>query len=391
MKPQVAFFFGGRSVEHEVSVISAQQAIAALDRGKYDPVPVYISKAGALHTGPALLDIQNFKDLPALLKNTQQVSLPLTPGDHRLLPHPPRRFAKADGPRIDVAIPVTHGTFGEDGCLQGVFEMIGLPYAGCDVAASAMGMDKLAAKRIWASCGLPVVEWVHFETRRWHSARAEVTAEIEERLGYPVVIKPAQLGSSVGLNTARDRAGLERGVEACAQFTHRILVERMIQPLREINCSVLGDADEARPSPCEEPVRSQDVLSFADKYQTGGKSKGMTSTKRELPAKIPDEMTRQVQDMAVRAFQALRCSGVARIDFLLHAPTGALWVNEINTIPGSLSFYLWQAGGIEFPELIDRLIQLAFKRHRDQQKVSFSFDTNLLAGFSAGAKGKQSS
>ncbi|MFO1492710.1 MAG: D-alanine--D-alanine ligase family protein [Kiritimatiellia bacterium] len=388
MKTQVAFFFGGRSVEHEVSVISAQQAMAALDRGKYDPVPVYISKAGTLHTGPELLDIKNFRDLPALLKRARQVTIPLVPGDHRLLPHPAKFLAKQDGPRMDVAIPVTHGTFGEDGCLQGVFEMIGLPYAGCDVAASAMGMDKLAAKRIWSSCGLPVVEWVYFESRRWHAAREEVAAEVESRLGYPVVIKPAQLGSSVGLNTARDRGELERGIEACGQFTQRILVERMIQPLREINCSVLGDADGAQPSPCEEPVRTKDVLSFADKYQTGGKSKGMTSTKRELPARIPDELTRKVQSHAVQAFQALRCAGVARIDFLYHEDSGGLWVNEINTIPGSLSFYLWQAGGIGFPELLERLIQLAFKRHRDQQKVSFSYDTNLLAGFSAGAKGK---
>jgi D-alanine-D-alanine ligase len=389
MNISVGIFFGGRSVEHEVSVISAQQAIAALDRSKYTPVPVYLGKDGRWFTGPKLLDVASFRDLPALRAACTPVTPSLVPGDGSLLPLTPGLFARKPVARLDAALVVMHGTYGEDGCLQGVFEMMGLPYSGCDVAASALGMDKVAAKRVWSAVGLPVVPFVEIDARAWFTDPTPLLDRVEKELGFPVVVKPSNLGSSVGLNTARDRDGLRVAVEDTARFTHRILVERMVTPLREINCSVLGDADGAEASVCEEPVKTKDFLSFADKYEAQGKSQGMTSLKRELPARISPELTAQVREHAARAFTSLRCAGVARIDFLYHEPTGSVYVNEINTIPGSLSFYLWEASGLKFPALIDRLLDLAFKRRRDQEKITFSYDTNLLSGFSGGKAGQK--
>jgi D-alanine-D-alanine ligase len=388
MKISIGVFFGGRSVEHEVSVLSAQQAIAALDRSKYDVVPVYIGKDGRWFTGPALAEVANFKDLAALRARCTPVTPSLVPGEGTLLPHSGGIFRGKPAARLDAALVVMHGTTGEDGCLQGLLELMDVPYTGCDVAASALGMDKVAAKRVWKTLGLPVVDFVEIETRAWFADPAPLLDRVERELGFPVVVKPSNLGSSVGLNTARDRAALRAAVEDTAQFTQRILVERMVEPLREINCSVLGDIDEAGASVCEEPVRSKDILSFQDKYGGGGKGKGgstgMSGLKRELPANIPAELTERIRSHAVTAFQGLRCAGVARIDFLLHPPTGSVYANEINTIPGSLSFYLWEATGLAFPALLDRLIDLAFKRRRDQQKLRFSYDVNLLSGVSSG-------
>ena len=396
MNISIGVFFGGRSVEHEVSILSAQQAIAALDRSKYDVVPVYIGKDGRWFTGPELLDVANFKDLPGLRARSTAVSPSLVPGEGTLLPHPAGFFSRKPVARLDAALIVMHGTTGEDGCLQGLLELMDVPYTGCDVAASALGMDKVAAKRVWKTLGLPVVDFVEIETRAWFADPGPLVARIERALGYPVVVKPSNLGSSVGLNTARDAAALRAAVEDTAQFTQRVLVERMIEPLREINCSVLGDIDEASPSVCEEPVKSKDILSFQDKYGGGGgkgagSTAGMSGLKRILPAPNSPDLTARVRAHAVAAFQGLRCAGVARIDFLYHEPSGSVYANEINTIPGSLSFYLWDATGLNFPALLDRLIDLAFKRQRDVKKLRFSFDTNILAGASGAKSGSKQS
>ena len=396
-KIRVGFFFGGRSVEHEVSVISALQAIAALDQERYAPIPLYISKAGQFFTGEGLLDIENFRDLPSLLKASQEVYLPPRYEDGRLLIEKPGWFGKPEVGAIDVAFPIMHGTFGEDGTLQGLLELIGLPYVGCNVLASATGMDKVAFKLLLRESGLPVTDYVWLFARDGQLRRQHWLDTIEQRLSYPLIVKPANLGSSVGIRFADDRDALDDALNHASRFAARLLVEPAISPLREINCSVLGDYEECQASECEEPLREGDFLSFEDKYVDGGgkgsakgrstsQSQGMQTLKRQLPADIPPALRDRIQGLAQETFRAIGASGVARIDFLLNADTEAVFVNEINTIPGSLSFYLWEASGLSFPELTDRLIQLAFKAHREKANLELNSEVNLFS-LGAGAKG----
>jgi D-alanine-D-alanine ligase len=384
----VGVFFGGRSVEHEVSVITGQQALAALNPDRHRAVPVYIGKDGRWFTGDALRGIEGFRDLEALRRRAIPVSPDFTPGSGALIRSPSSWRVSRPVVRLDAALLAMHGSQGEDGCLQGVLECMELPYTGCDVAASALGMDKVAAKALWRAAGLPVTPGLDFDTRAWWLDAQPWIDRVESELGWPVVVKPANLGSSVGLNTARDASSFRGAVEDTARFTPRILVERMITPLREINCAVLGDPDGAESSVCEEPLRSADILSFQDKYGGGGKSStGMSGLKRELPARLPEDLAERVRGLAMRAFLTLRAAGVARVDFLYHEPSGEVFVNEINTIPGSLSYYLWEASGLPFPVLLDRLLDLAHKRRRDREKVRYTYDTNLLASFQGGKSG----
>ena len=383
MKINVGVFFGGASVEHEVSIISALQAIAHFDREKYNVVPVYIAKNGLFYTGDNLFAVENFKDMGALLKRAREVTL--TKGGI---------LVKHKRVNIDVAFPVVHGTNCEDGCLQGLFEMYGMPYVGCDVLSSAVGMDKAVFKSVMRDAGLPVLPCVRVNARDYFADMDGWVAKIEE-IGYPVIVKPVNLGSSVGIKLAHDRDGLKEAMEYAASFSDKLLAERAITSLREINCSVLGDEDGAEASVLEEPFTSDEILSYADKYLGGGKgegSKGMVSLARRIPAELPEEKAAEIRDIAVKAFTALGAGGVARIDFMLDTADGdRVYINEINTIPGSLAFYLWEKKGVPYKELIDRLIDLAFSRKRRRDGLTFSIDTNILAGASLGTKGSKGS
>lgn len=394
MKTSVAVIFGGRSVEHEVSVISGLQAYAALDRETYDVLPLYIGKDGAFYTGPHLGDIRSFRDMDACLKEAVRVLPVPENGRAALVRYPMKKFGDNVVGRFDVALPVVHGTNVEDGTLMGFLEMLRVPYASCDVTASAVGMDKLLTKAALMQAGVPVLPAQTYTGQDYAAHSARIVAEIEEQVGYPAIVKPVNLGSSVGISRADDRAELEAALDLALQFSPRVLVERAVPHLREINCAVLGDREEAIPSVCEEPLNAHEILSYQDKYMSGGKggksggkgSGGMSDLKRRCPAELPDGMTEKVQQLAVQTFQALGCLGVARIDFLNDRETGEVWVNEINTIPGSLAFYLWEAAGIPFSQLLDRMIALAFKRQREREALTFSYDTNLLAGASFGPK-----
>lgn len=394
MKTSIAVIFGGRSVEHEVSVISGLQAYAALDRETYDVLPLYIGKDGAFYTGPHLGDIRSFRDMDACLKEAVRVLPVPENGRAALVRYPMKKFGDNVVGRFDVALPVVHGTNVEDGTLMGFLEMLGVPYASCDVTASAVGMDKLLTKAALMQAGVPVLPAQAYTGQDYAAHSARIVAEIEEQVGYPAIVKPVNLGSSVGISRADDRAGLEAALDLALRFSPRVLVERAVPHLREINCAVLGDREEAIPSVCEEPLNAHEILSYQDKYMSGGKggksggkgSGGMSDLKRRCPAELPDGMTEKVQQLAVQTFQALGCLGVARIDFLNDRETGEVWVNEINTIPGSLAFYLWEAAGIPFSRLLDRMIALAFKRQREREALTFSYDTNLLAGASFGPK-----
>ena len=393
MKTKVGVFFGGRSVEHEISVISALQAINAFDTTKYDVIPVYISKQGKWFTGPQLLEISNYKDLKGLESKVEEVYMKPIYGDYKLYRTNTKGgfFSKKDPVIADlhIAFPILHGSHGEDGMFQGILETIGIPFVGCDTLSSANGMDKITMKMILRESGIPVVDYVWFTDREWLSERETIDKKIEEELGYPVIVKPANLGSSVGISKASDRKTLDSAIENAIRFSSRIIVEHMVQDMMEINCSVLGDADLRESSVCEEPIKEKDFLTYQEKYGGGAKS-GMQASQKKIPADIPDETSSKIRKLASETFRVLACNGVSRIDFMIDKENNDIYVNEINTIPGSLSYYLWEESGITFPELIDKLIALALKRKRDTDRKTFSYDSNIFAmggGLKNGVKG----
>ncbi len=385
MKIQLGVLFGGNSTEHEISIISAVQAMLSLDREKYDVVPLYITKDSRFFTGEALLTIENYKNIPALLKKCTEVILVKENDIAAIYKFPPKGFGKNRLGHIDIAFPIVHGTNTEDGVLAGYIEMLGIPYVGCDVASSALGMDKYAMKAIFREYGIPVLPSKLYTTADYTDMDA-LLAKVEDAFTYPVIVKPVNLGSSIGISVAADQDALRRALDTAFSFAEVVLVERAITNLREINCSVLGDRFAAEASECEEPVRGDDILSFEEKYMSGGKggAKGMASVTRKIPAPITDEMRTEIREMAVKAFRALGCSGVSRIDFMIDGDENKVYLNEINTIPGSLSFYLWEPMGVPYAELLDRMIDLAMKRQRARKNLTFSFESNVLSGISLG-------
>ncbi|MBE6313791.1 MAG: D-alanine--D-alanine ligase [Bacteroidales bacterium] len=396
MKTNVAVFFGGRSVEHEISVISALQAIHAFNVERYNIVPIYISKQGRWYTGNDLLDIRNYKDMKGLTNKCTEVFMRPEYGDYNLYKAETSMFSKRNTiiEELHVAIPVLHGTNGEDGIFEGLLETIGIPFAGCNTLSSANGMDKITMKMILKECNIPVVDYVWFTDRQWFNEREQLIAKIEEKIGYPVIVKPANLGSSVGIGKASNREELIEKVNHAEKFSQRIIVEDMIEQLQEINCSVLGDADEHESSVCEEPIKTGDFLSYEDKYMGGSKSaKGMQASEKRIPADLPVEISEKIRHMAGETFRVLSCHGVSRIDVMIDRKDNSIYVNEINTIPGSLSFYLWEATGISFEKLMDRLVELAFKRKRLTDQKTFTYDQNIfsLGGGVKGAKGAKGS
>lgn len=398
MKIRAGVFFGGPSVEHEVSVISGMQAIAAMDHEKYQIIPVYVAKDGAFYTGPHLAELDSYRDITAALAAADEVLLTRRGGEAVLLPDRKKGLRVPKPIPLDVAVPVFHGTGGEDGVMQAHYERVGLPYAGCGVCASAVGMDKYAMKALFMMEGVPCLPGMKFTRYTYFEDSEACLDALEKKFSYPVIVKPYDQGSSVGIGKARDRAGLRRAMEEALRYSEAALCERAVQNLREINCAVLGDDEEARASVCEEPLNATDILTYADKYQSGGGSKGgsktqagggMQSLSRRVPADLPEETAARVRELAVAAFHAVSASGVSRIDFLMDGATGELWVNEINTIPGSLAFYLWEATGLTFTDLMDELVRLALKRRRRRSDTRRSFDVNLLATAQLkGSKGK---
>lgn len=389
MKTNVAVFFGGRSVEHEISVISALQAINAFDKDKYEITPIYITKQGRWYTGDELLNIRNYRDMKALTERCTEVFMRPEYGDFNLYEARPGRFSGRNRvvTALHVAIPVLHGTNCEDGTFEGLLETIGIPFAGCNTLSSANGMDKITMKMILRSEGIPVVDYVWFTDRQWFRDRDALVDRVEKELGYPVIVKPANLGSSVGISKAASRDELIAAVDAAEKFSRRIIVEHMIGELQEINCSVLGDADDYRPSVLEEPVKSGDFLSYEDKYMGGGKgARGMAASEKRIPAELPKELTERIQHIACETFRVLSCHGVSRVDVMVDRADGQVYVNEINTIPGSLSFYLWEATGLSFTALMDELVQLALRRRRDTDRKTFTYDHNIFA-LTGGSKG----
>ena len=385
MKLNIAILFGGNSVEHEISIISALQAYANIDTEKYVPYPVYIAKDGTMWSGDGFFDIENYKNIPALKKKGHKVSLFRDERNVFLRTISGKRIFKQKQIRIDAAFPIVHGLNVEDGTIEGYLHMLDLPYVGCDILSSALGMDKYASKLVLRAHNVPVLDCVHVLQEEYFSGEENVIAQIEAKLGYPVIIKPVDLGSSVGISIGRDREGLKNALDLAFTFSGRIIAETAVTVIQEINCSVLGDIDGAEASECEEPLNAGEILSYQDKYMSGGGSKGaktadggMASLQRRIPAGITDEMRDNIRKTAVEAFRALGCSGIVRIDFIIDRATGKYYLNEVNTIPGSLSFYLWEPLGLKYKDLLTRLIDFALKNQRRRHELTTSFETNVL-------------
>jgi len=370
-KRRVAILFGGKSGEHEVSLISARSVMAALDKDKYDIYPIGITKEGRWITSGdpmALLCGEGDHPLGVLEegeeKATPGTALERAPG-RDLVPGTSRgRF-----PDVDVVLPILHGTFGEDGTVQGLLELADLPYVGAGVLGSALGMDKVAQKHILRANGLPVVDFVPILRSRWQREPEAVIAEVERYLKYPVFVKPANLGSSVGITKAHHREELRQGLDLAARFDRRLLVEAGINA-REIECAVLGN-DAPIASVPGEIIPCNEFYDYRAKYLDEG-------SELLIPAPLSEETSARVRALAIQAFLAIDCAGMARVDFFLCKETGRLYINELNTIPGftPISMYpkLWEASGIPYAELLDRLIELAIERHEDKHRSKTSYD-----------------
>lgn len=385
MKIKVGVIFGGNSVEHEVSIITAHQAMAKLDLEKYEVVPIYITKDGEWHTGAMLKDIESFKDLDLIERYTKKVVLYAKDG---------RFFLQSKGlfrrivNEIDIAFPIVHGTNCEDGVLQGYLQTVGIPYVGSNVYASAVGQDKVFMKEIFKDHGLNIPDYVWFFDQEYFLNKEETLKKVN-KLKYPLVIKPACLGSSVGVKKVNDQKELELAIEEAIKYDTKIIVEEAVPNLRELNISVLGNYENQDLSVIEEVGAINQLLTYDDKYINGSKkgtSKGMASLKRMVPANLDKKIEEKIKDMAVTAFKALNSSGVVRIDFLVDAKKNEVYINEINNIPGSLSYYLWKETGKDYANLLDDLINIAVKDYKKRKNKVYSFKTNILESFS-GLKG----
>lgn len=373
--------FGGVSPEHEVSVLTAIQAISALENSSYNCIPLYITKSGRWLTGAKLLDLSNFKELPELEKASVSCAFVKdeTGRTHLKEQEGGGFFSKPANYPVDAVLCAFHGSEGENGSFQGVCETMNVPYTGSGVLGSSLGMDKVKAKLVAAANGIPVTKAVNFYESDWELEQEDIL-NVAESFDYPLIVKPVSLGSSIGVAIANDREELINKVETAFRYDAHLLIEEAVNPLMEINCSVIGTLDNCRPSVCEKPLGKTEALSFEDKYQSGsGAEKGMASADRIIPADISSELTKKIQDLAVKTFSALDASGLARLDFLVNANTEEVYFNEINTIPGSFSFYLWDKSDLKFDQLLEELIEIGIKRHREKNGRVRSYETNLLS------------
>src|SRR5580704_18871856 len=389
---RVGVFFGSRSVEHEVSVITAQQAMAALPADRFVPVPVYIAKSGAWYTGDQLLQLERYKDIDRLIAASTRVTTRPDPSSAGELVEVEARRGLLGGSaravaRFDVAMPLVHGSNGEDVTLQGLFELASLPYCGCDVASAAVSMDKRLSRTTLRGAGIPVLDDVMVARGRWLQQPDAVRAELTKQPGFPMYVKPRRLGSSIGVARVENDEQLREALEVAFGYDTSILAEAAQDDSIEVNCSVLGWGDDVEASVCEQPV-SSGTLSYADKYLSGAKgtggaktpAAGMKGSQRMIPAPISDSLTKRIQDTATASFRAIGAAGVTRVDFLVSPERDSFVVNELNTLPGSLSFYLLEPSGLSFDVLLTRLIDMAIARHRVQQATTASIDTWLLTG-----------
>lgn len=400
MKLNVAVVFGGKSTEHEVSVISALQAIENLDKEKYNVIPIYMDKKGDFYYSKdgLLSDSKNYKDIKSLLSKCDNVYFVKIKNNTYIKGVNEKLFGSKLNQLIDIAFPVVHGTNVEDGNLQGYFHTLNLPIVGPDVLSASVSMDKYVMKEYCKAIGVPVIDGIRIDKNNYRDLD-ETIKLIEKEITYPVIVKPVNLGSSIGIKKANDKEALVDALELAFSFADIVLVEKAIKNLREINCAVLGDKFNAECSALEEPFGNDEILSFADKYMSGSKGgmkmggaktvpsklanapakSGMASLKRKVPAELDEKTGSMIKEYAKKIFKYIGCSGVARIDFIIDKDENKVYANEINPIPGSLSYYLFEPLGLKYRELLDRLIKIAVDNYKSEERLSFTFDNNLLS------------
>ena len=382
---KIGIIIGGKSVEHEVSIITGMQVFENIDKSIYEPRIIYIQKDGKWLVGDSLHDINNFK--AKRLEDAYEVLPGFKDGKLILYPHPELKTGffgkKYPAYEIDLVFPAVHGTNVEDGALQGLFQMNGVPYAFGSVLTSAVGMDKVIMKKIFQSYELPVVDYTWFYRSSYMDNKVKYL-EKAEYIGYPLIVKPANLGSSVGISKAKNLDELLFAIDVAMSYDRKIIIEKCIENVREINCAVIGYENELETSLCEEPVGWKEFLTYEDKYVN--KKKDSSESKKRIPAEIDEEIENKIKDYAMEAFKAVDGCGNARIDFLLDGNN--IFVNEINTIPGSISFYLWEGKGISFKQLITKIIELAQLQHNQRKVNIVSYDIDLLNKMGGGGKKK---
>ncbi len=390
---KLGVIFGGPTVEHEVSVISAVQAMKSLDTEKYDIYPIYIAKDRTWYTGKMLMDIDIYRDFDNLKRFAKKVVLVNKNGSFILKTLGTISKTVTD---LDVVLPIVHGNNMEDGTIQGYLEMVGIPYVGSGIIGSSLGQDKVIMKQVFSSVGIPVVPYVWFFDYQYYENKEEIKKDVS-KLDYPVIVKPATLGSSVGISFVKEEKDLFKAIEEAITYDRKIVIEKAVTNLVEVNCSVLGSYEKMEASVLEEVMSTKEFLTYQDKYVGSSKvkgkipngSKGMASASRIIPARLDSDTTLKIQNIAKDAFMALNLSGVCRIDFLVDGKTNKVYINEPNTIPGSLSFYLWEKSGKSYTDLLDEMITIAIKDYKNKSKKVTTFDTNILSSFNGlkGAKG----
>ena len=392
--------FGSRACEHDVSIITAVQAMDNADKSKYDIIPVYIDRNGKWFTGEALRKM----DFYTHFDEKKVTPCHLLPGENGKAQLVSVKSGLFGGVKvisdIDCALLAFHGMNGEDGTMQGMMELYDIPYTSAGVLGSASGMDKIAMKLIYKGCGLPVLDMCWFERGQWQKDRDAILTKVEKEVGYPAFVKPANLGSSIGISKAKDREGLIKAIETAVAFDKRILVEVGVEKLEEVNCAAVGFGSDVTASVCEMPVTWEEFLTFDEKYMRGGKGAkggakgsakggtkgGMQSLARKVPAPITDEMTADIQRMTKEIFSVMDLKGVVRVDYIIDKNTDKVYVNEVNTIPGSLAFYLFEPMGISFAKLIDKMVDSAMEAYKQKQASSFSYGSAILSKVAGGAK-----
>lgn len=387
---KVGVIFGGESVEHEVSIISAVQAMNKLDTEKYEIIPIYITKDGEWYTGGVLREIETYKDMELLKRFTKNVVL--YKKDNRFVLQNKGMIKKYVN-EVDIILPVVHGTNVEDGVLQGYLKTIGVPFVGSNVLAAAVAQDKVVQKQVFEHSKLPITKYYWFYDSDYKNDSEAIIKEVEKEVKYPVIVKPATLGSSVGISSAKNKKELVEAIEEAIHYDYKIIVEEKVENLTEVNISVLGNYESQKLSEIEEVFTDNSLLTYEDKYIGGSKksgSKGMASACRKIPANIDAKLKKEVEDVATVAFKSVGLSGVVRIDFLIDKKKKNIYINEINSCPGSLSFYLWEPKDKNFTMLLDEMINIAIKDYKKDQNKTRSFDSNILSGFNGlkGSKGK---
>lgn len=383
-KLKVAVIFGGKSPEHEVSIITAVQAMASMP-ADYDVIPIYVSKTGELFSGDKLKSIDTYKNMPLLEQMAERVALPSSPATITLTPTS-QSFFKKTGKPFDIIFPCFHGGVGEGGWIQGLAEFYGIPLVGTGLTGAALGMDKVAMKTAFDGANIKQAPYIWFYRNDWYAKQATFVKEIETHLKYPIFVKPSRGGSSIGTTCAKSTKELIRAIDLASAMDTRIVVEEGITGAREINISIIGNAGtDLECSVCEEVFHEgSEFLDFKDKYLGSGKSEGMASTQRVVPAKIDKALSDKIQEIGKLVFNLFDCSGLVRLDFLVKGKH--VYCIEINTIPGSLSFYLWDKSGYPYPKLLDHLIQLAMEKHEAVKKNLTDFASPILENISSGGK-----